>query len=142
MNYTVSLLSIWVVNIIEYFNAKKKADDNSRMRDYIDQQMRDKESAMKNLKDQQDKIKGKVDKLKEEELIIKKNLVVKNKYWILENCMKVLLADGCNPNIMDNSGETLLIDAIKRKKLGTVRLLLENDCKVTIRNGQGMSPIG
>ena len=56
--------------------------------------------------------------------------------------MKVLLEDGCNPNIKDNSGETLLIDAIKKKKLSTIKLLLENDCKVATRNDQGMSPIG
>jgi ankyrin repeat protein len=56
--------------------------------------------------------------------------------------MKVLLEDGCNPNIKDNSGETLLIDAIKKKKLNAIELLLKNDCKVTIKNDQGMSPIG
>jgi ankyrin repeat protein len=48
--------------------------------------------------------------------------------------MKVLLEDGCNPNIKDNSGETLLISAIKNKKLSAISLLLKNDCKVTNKN--------
>mgnify|MGYP000120579154 CR=1 FL=1 len=56
--------------------------------------------------------------------------------------MKVLLEDGCNPNIVDNSGETLLIDAIKRDKLQSIKLLLANDCKASIKNKQGVSPIG
>lgn len=56
--------------------------------------------------------------------------------------MKVLLEDGCNPNIMNKAGETLLIHAIKTKKISTIKLLLENDCKVTTRNKQGISPIG
>jgi ankyrin repeat protein len=38
--------------------------------------------------------------------------------------MKVLLEDGCNPNIKDNSGETLLIDAIKKKNINAITLLL------------------
>lgn len=89
-----------------------------------------------------EKLATKKAKLDEDETIIKKNLIVKNKNWTLEGCMKVLLDDGCDPNIKDNSGETLLIDAIKKKKLKTIELLLENDCKVTARNDQGMSPIG
>jgi ankyrin repeat protein len=56
--------------------------------------------------------------------------------------MKVLLEDGCDPNISDNTGETLLIDTIKKKKLESLKLLLHNDCKVNIKNAQGMSPIG
>lgn len=74
--------------------------------------------------------------------MLKKNLIVKNKNWVLEGCMKVLLEDGCDPNIKDNAGETLLIDAIKKKKLSAIELLLQNDCSVTIKNDQGMSPIG
>ena len=31
---------------------------------------------------------------------------------------------------------------IKKKKLSTIKLLLDNDCKVNNRNDQGMSPIG
>jgi ankyrin repeat protein len=42
--------------------------------------------------------------------------------------MKVLLEDGCDPNVRDNSGETLLIDAIKENKLQSIDLLLKNDC--------------
>jgi ankyrin repeat protein len=61
-------------------------------------------------------------------------LIVKNKDWVLEGCMKVLLEDGCNPNIRDNTGETLLIDAIKKKKLNSIKLLLNNDCKVNKKN--------
>jgi ankyrin repeat protein len=53
---------------------------------------------------------------KKSEETIKKNLIIKNERWILEGCMKVLLEDGCDPNVRDNSGETLLIDAIKENK--------------------------
>ena len=60
--------------------------------------------------------------------------MVKNKNWVLEGCMKTLLEDGCNPNIKDNTGETLLIHAIKNKKLNSIRLLLKNDCKVSLKN--------
>ena len=70
--------------------------------------------------------------------------------------MKVLLEDGCDPNITDNQvsimnspltililqGETLLIHAIKNNKLKAIELLLENDCKITTRNAQGMSAFG
>ena len=56
--------------------------------------------------------------------------------------MKVLLEDGCDPNITDNSGETLLIHAIKKNKLKAIELLLKNDCKITTRNAQGMSAFG
>jgi ankyrin repeat protein len=85
---------------------------------------------------EQDKLKVKVKLEQKAEDLIKKNLIVKNEKWILEGCMKVLLEDGCNPNITDNSGETLLIDAIRRNKLKSVKLLLNNDCKANIKNKQ------
>jgi ankyrin repeat protein len=56
--------------------------------------------------------------------------------------MKILLHDGCDPNIVDNSGETLLIDAIKRNKLQSIKLLLDQDCRANIKNKQGVSPLG
>lgn len=87
-------------------------------------------------------MKTKINKLKEDEKIIEKNLIVKNKYWTLEGCMKVLLEDGCNPNITNKAGETLLINSIKNKKVSTIKLLLENDCQVTTKNEQSISPIG
>jgi ankyrin repeat protein len=73
---------------------------------------------------------------------IEKNLIIKNDKWILESCMKVLLEDGCDPNVVDNQGETLLIDAIKKNKLQSMNLLLSNDCQANIKNKQGISPLG
>ena len=114
LNYTTSLFSQWVINILEYFKAKKNFDKISEKSIYADDQIRAKEQEIKRLKGLRDEIKNKQNQLEEDENVIKKNLIVKNKNWVLEGCMKVLLEDGCNPNITDNSGETLLIDAIKK----------------------------
>lgn len=131
-----------MINILEYFKAKKNFDKISDHSNYADDQIRAKEQEVKRLKGLKDEIKNKMNQIEEDENVIKKNLIVKNKNWVLEGCMKVLLEDGCNPNIIDNSGETLLIDAIKKKKLNALALLLKNDCKITMRNAKGMSPIG
>lgn len=84
-----------------------------KKQDYVYRQQNDIEKKIKEWKLDKERIKNKLSKLEEDEKVIKKNLIVKNKYWTLEGCMKVLLEDGCNPNIKDKSGETLLIDAIK-----------------------------
>lgn len=108
----------------------------------MDHQIRTKENEIKRLKEEKVELNDKIDTLKEDETVLKKNLIVKNKNWVLEGCMKVLLEDGCNPNITDNSGETLLIHTIKKNKLNALELLLNNDCKITTRNAQGMSAFG
>jgi ankyrin repeat protein len=48
--------------------------------------------------------------------------------------MKELLEDGCDPNIITNTGETLLIDAIKKSKVNAIKLLLKYDCHTSTRN--------
>ena len=131
-----------MISILDYYKAKKTFDQISDKSNYADNQIRAKEQEVKQLKGDFGELTNKRNQLKEDENVIKKNLIVKNKNWVLEGCMKVLLEDGCNPNITDNSGETLLIDAIKKKKLNAISLLLKNDCKITIRNAKGMSPIG
>jgi hypothetical protein len=80
---------------------------------YAAKQLQKKEAFIKELQINQEKLKKKEKLEKKSEDTIKKNLIVKNEQWILEGCMKVLLEDGCDPNVRDNSGETLLIDAIK-----------------------------
>ena len=142
MSTTMSYFSQWVFNIHTYYKADKKFKDNKIKKAYSDDQIRYKEIELKNLKHQRDLVKTKIEKIRESERILQKNLIVKNKNWVLEGCMRTLLEDGCNPNIKNNYGETLLIDAIKKKKLNSVRLLLKNDCKVSLKNDQGMSPIG
>ena len=74
--------------------------------------------------------------------LVRKNLVVKSKDWALEGCMKTLLADGCNPNFIDNNGDTIMIKAIKENKMKSMKLLLKNDCKTNLKNNHSMSPIG
>lgn len=125
-----------------YYKRKEFFDNVGDMNKYADQQIRAKENEIKRLKEVKDDIKQKMNTLKEDEQVLKKNLIVKNKNWVLEGCMKVLLEDGCNPNILDNSGETLLIHAIKKNKLNALELLLDNDCKITTKNAQGMSAFG
>jgi ankyrin repeat protein len=48
--------------------------------------------------------------------------------------MKELLKDGCDPNIITNNGETLLIDAIRNNKINAIKLLLKYDCHTSSRN--------
>lgn len=63
--------------------------------------------------------------------------------WILNDCMQNLLErQQCNPNVLDNYGETLLNFAIKTNKMKSFDLLLANKVNVNASNQHQMSPLG
>lgn len=62
--------------------------------------------------------------------------------WILKECMLKMLEIGFDPDIRDNSGETLLNHCIKTNKLESLKLLLSHKASSISKNQQGMSPLG
>jgi hypothetical protein len=66
-----------------------------------------------------------------------------NDAWPLEECMRDLLEDGCNPNCTDLTGRKLVFYVLQHKKLKSLKMLLEYglDFKVTDKDGV-TSPFG
>ena len=56
--------------------------------------------------------------------------------------MKLLLEHKIDTDIMDASGETLLIHAIKTNKQISIDLLIENGTNIHLANKNGMTPLG
>lgn len=56
---------------------------------------------------------------------------------------ELIFVERCDPNIMDNYGQTLLNFAIKEHKYHSIRYMIESKhVKVNEPNRQGITPIG
>ena len=55
--------------------------------------------------------------------------------------VQIMLARGADPNAIDNSGRSALINAAWRGRKNTVKLLLEKGADLTIRDREGLSAI-
>ena len=64
--------------------------------------------------------------------------------WTLRECFEKLFFEvKCNPNIMDNSGETLLNATIAQYKRQSLQMLIESKfIKINKPNERGITPIG
>jgi ankyrin repeat protein len=61
---------------------------------------------------------------------------------MLEPCLVQLLKDGCDPNVCDVNGETLLIHIIKSNKIKSFQYLLEYGVDLEGKNYLDQTPIG
>jgi hypothetical protein len=78
------------------------------------------------------------------------NVITPNGQTILELAMEVLstkkllrllIEKGANPNVQNSSGDTLLYFLIRERDTNSIKVLLEHDVNVNIKNKRGLTPL-
>ena len=64
-----------------------------------------------------------------------------NNSWVLKPCMDLLLAKGCDTNVIDNFGESLVNFVIAHQKMKTFEDLIKHGVDLNLRDQLGVNPI-